>query len=149
MKLRIFQALRSGLLLPCLWLPFGVQAQGYCFEQAGIRYGVSPMLLRVIAQKESGMNPRATNANRNGTRDIGLMQINSRWPMLARHGVAESDLFEPCTNTHVAAWILASNFRQFGLRWEAIGAYNARSHNLRAIYAGDVILRLRRAAGLT
>lgn len=140
---------RSRLFLLALLMPAAVSAQSYCFDDAGASYGVSPVLLRVIAQKESGMRPAAVHRNPDGSRDLGLMQINSRWlPVLARQGVREADLFDPCTNAHVAAWILASNFSQLGLGLEAIGAYNARSAHLRAAYARDVIRRLRRAAGL-
>ncbi|PIV87852.1 MAG: hypothetical protein COW48_09240 [Hydrogenophilales bacterium CG17_big_fil_post_rev_8_21_14_2_50_63_12] len=47
-----------------------------CWKEAGTRYGVSPQLLYAIARTESGLNPQAIGRNRNGSRDIGLMQIN-------------------------------------------------------------------------
>ncbi len=120
------------------------QAANLCFEQAGARYGVSPLILQAIAQQESGMNPRAMNRNRNGTRDIGIMQINSSWlGFLARHHIREADLFDACTNIHVGAWILGSNFQRMGVSWEAVGAYNAVSPDKRARYATQVIGRLR------
>ena len=79
-----------------------------CWEQAAERYGVSSELLYAIARTESGLDPQAIGRNRNGSRDIGLMQINSAWlPRLSTHGIAERDLFDPCTSIHVGAWILA------------------------------------------
>jgi soluble lytic murein transglycosylase-like protein len=115
------------------------------FEQAGARYGVSPLILQAIAQQESGMNPRALHRNSNGTRDIGIMQINSSWlGFLARYRINETDLLDACTNIHVGAWILASNFQRMGVSWEALGAYNAVSPDKRARYAAQVIARLRR-----
>ncbi|BEV16245.1 lytic transglycosylase domain-containing protein [Herbaspirillum sp. DW155] len=120
------------------------RATDLCFEQAGQRYGVSPLILQAIAQQESGMNPRALHRNRNGTRDIGLMQINSSWlGFLARYHISEADLLDACTNIHVGAWILGSNFQRMGVSWEAIGAYNAVSPDKRARYATQVIGRLR------
>lgn len=120
-------------------------ASALCYEQAGAQYGVSPVLLEVIAQKESALRPWVVNVNADGSRDVGLMQINSRWlPFLKSRGISEADLYDPCTSLHVAAWILASNFRSLGLGWEAIGAYNARSPRKRMSYASDVLQRLRR-----
>lgn len=106
-----------------------------CWDDAATRYQVSSALLYAIARTESGLNPHAIGRNRNGSRDIGLMQINSVWlPTLAFHGIGERDLFEPCTNIHVGAWILAGNVHRFGYTWEAVGAYNAASPALRRAY---------------
>jgi soluble lytic murein transglycosylase-like protein len=100
---------------------------------------VSSHLLYAIARTESGLDPQAVGRNRNGSRDIGLMQINSAWlPTLASHGIEERHLFEPCTNIHVGAWILAGNVQRLGYTWEAVGAYNAANPALRRAYIEKV-----------
>src|SRR5690606_11932510 len=67
-----------------------------CWEDAASRYQVSSALLYAIARTESGLNPKAIGRNTNGSRDIGLMQINSAWlPTLASHGIGARDLCEP------------------------------------------------------
>lgn len=110
-----------------------------CWEDAAQRYQVSSALLYAIARTESDLNPQAIGRNRNGSRDIGLMQINSTWlPTLASHGIHERDLFEPCTNIHVGAWILADNVSRWGYTWEAVGAYNATNPALRRAYIEKV-----------
>lgn len=110
-----------------------------CWDDAANRYQVSSALLYAIARTESGLNPQAIGRNANGSRDIGLMQINSAWlPTLASHGIGERDLFEPCTNIHVGAWILAGNVSRLGYTWEAVGAYNAASPALRRAYIEKV-----------
>jgi soluble lytic murein transglycosylase-like protein len=110
-----------------------------CWEDAAARYGVNASVLYAIAKTESGLNPLATNRNKNGSYDIGLMQINSSWlPILRKYGVHEQQLFDPCTSIHVGAWILAQNMHRLGNSWEAVGAYNARRPELRAKYAQKV-----------
>jgi len=110
-----------------------------CWDDAATRYQVNSTLLQAIARTESGLNPQAIGRNRNGSRDIGLMQINSGWlPALAAYGIAEQDLFEPCTNIHVGAWILAGNVYRLGYTWEAVGAYNTASPLLRRAYIDKV-----------
>jgi soluble lytic murein transglycosylase-like protein len=96
-----------------------------CWEEAAHRYQVNSNLLYAIARTESGLNPRAIGRNSNGTRDIGLMQINSAWlPTLSGYGITERDLLQPCTSIHVGAWILAGNIQRHGYTWDAVGAYN-------------------------
>lgn len=116
-----------------------------CWEQAAERYGLSSELLYAIARTESGLDPLAVGHNRNGSRDIGLMQINSAWlQRLQAHGIAERDLFDPCTSIHVGAWILAGNVQRLGYTWEAVGAYNARNPALRRAYAERVYRQVTR-----
>ena len=110
-----------------------------CRDAAAQRYQVSSALLYAIARTESGLNPLAVGRNGNGSRDIGLMQINSAWlPTLASHGITERELFEPCTNIEVGAWILAGNVARLGYTWDAVGAYNAQNPTLRRAYVEKV-----------
>ena len=73
------------------------------------------MLLYAIASAESSLDARAINRNRDGSHDIGLMQINSmHLPDLARQGITRQRLLdEPCLSIdgrvhpvrfHQAAW---------------------------------------------
>ncbi|GAB1845837.1 type III secretion system invasion protein IagB [Achromobacter xylosoxidans] len=129
----------------------------HCFEAAGERYRIDPLLLYAIAQVESSLRPGAINHNRNGTADYGVMQINSiHFPWLKQHGIdARRLLDEPCTTVHVGAAILADMMSRYGYSWEAVGAYNAGGTSgraaARASYAAKVWERyqpLRRARQL-
>jgi soluble lytic murein transglycosylase-like protein len=98
-----------------------------CYSQAAARYGVPDKLLRAIARVESGTLNAATaeNENKDGTRDIGRMQINTRWlGALKQFGITEDSLRNECTSIQVGAWILADNVNRLGLSWDAVGAYN-------------------------
>lgn len=121
-----------------------------CWEDVGQKYGINPQVLYAIAKTESSLNPKAINRNRNGTYDVGLMQINSSWfPALVKLGIKEENLYHPCTSIEVGAWILAQNIRRFGYSWDAIGAYNSSKPNLRLRYAKKVYLNLPYPRGAT
>ena len=134
-------------------------ASASCWDAAGARYGVHPLLLAAIAKVESGFDPSAVNSThvaRTGSVDLGLMQINSSWlPVLGRHGITRERLFDPCTSITVGAWILAGLFARYGVTWEAIGAYNAACVRLDAVactarragYARKVEVALRQLSG--
>ncbi|MDT8842532.1 lytic transglycosylase domain-containing protein [Paraburkholderia fungorum] len=118
-----------------------------CLDDAARFHRVSVVLVRAIAQQESGMRANAVNTNSDGTEDIGLMQINSSWlPKLRRYGITREALFNGCVNGYVGTWILASNIKQFGPTWKAVGAYNAVSANKQLVYANNIYRRIQRAA---
>ena len=138
------EARLSALLLAwTLWTvmssPARATPEGDCWEQAGAAYQIHPYLLAAIAKTESGFNPRALNHNANGTHDIGLMQINSLWlPELARHGIREADLWDPCTNLHVGAWLLHRQQLKHGNTWESVGRYHSANPGHKNRYARRV-----------
>lgn len=132
-----------------------VNHEGNCWENAGLAYQVNPWLLYAIAEKESSLNPMAVNdRNKDGTSDYGLMQINDFWiPLIEKYGYKKNDLFDPCTNIHIGAWVLAQSIKVFGNNWRAVGAYNAgtrlneKREFLRQKYASSVFERYERLVG--
>ena len=84
--------------------------------------------LYAIARTESALDPQAVGRNRNGTRDIGLMQINSAWlPTLAAHGIGERDLFDP-VHQHPRRRLDPRRQRPApGYTWDAVGAWRRQS----------------------
>lgn len=135
---RSCRVLRTRLALAAVAL-FVSSSASACWEEAAAQYGVNPYLLYAIAKTESNFNPSAVNRNKDGSYDIGLMQINSRWlPTLRKYGIEEAQLWDACINIQVGAWVLAQNMRRMGNSWEAVGAYNARDFELRMKYARKV-----------
>jgi soluble lytic murein transglycosylase-like protein len=97
-----------------------------CIVGAAQYHGVNPYLLRAILVVESRLNPKAINVNMNGTRDIGVAQINSiHLPVLQNHGIKESHLMDGCVNTYVGAWLLRKQISRHGLNWFGIAAYHS------------------------
>ncbi len=137
--------MKSSLLL---FLLAPLNSFAFCFEEAGQHYNVSPNLLRAIAQVESNFNPKAYNENKNSSgkvisRDFGLMQINSSWfEKLSDFNVTEQNIYEPCFNVSLGAWVLSANFASHGYNWNSVGAYNAgfskRTESARRIYIQKV-----------
>lgn len=111
-----------------------------CFIDAGHRYHVHPNLLWAIAKVESNFNYTALNRNSNGTYDIGIMQINTSWlPVLKKYGLYdEKQIWNPCYNIHVGAWVLAQCINKYGYTWDAVGCYNASSKIKRIKYSQKV-----------
>ena len=114
-----------------------------CLDTAAARHGVDATLLRAVAMQESGLQPQAWRVNTDGSQDLGLMQVNSRWlPVLSQHGITREHLMQPCVSADVGAWILAQSLRRQGNTWQALAAYHSSTpaHNQR--YAWAVYRRL-------
>ncbi|OXJ21501.1 invasion protein IagB [Burkholderia sp. HI2714] len=130
-------------------------AHADCWEHAGSMFGIAPELLYAIAEQESSLNPRAVGRNRDGSEDLGLMQINSRHlPRLRQLGISESQLLkDPCLSVIVGASILSDMMKRYGYSWEAVGAYNAGTapgrHGVRIRYAKQVWRRYQRLTAAT
>jgi len=122
------------------------------FDEIGAEEGVGSDLLRAIARQESNLDPSAVGArNANGTRDYGLMQINS---VTARKFGAEPDTLvtsrehpDPVVvkrSVRIAARLLKAVRSELGDRsnfWTMIAAYNAGSPAIkkRGIFNGAYV----------
>ena len=115
----------------------------FCFEEAGKLYGVNPSLLQSIARVESGLNPKAININKNGSEDLGLMQINSEW--IEKMQLSREELLSnPCYNVTMGARILKECIDRWGYTWQAVGCYNAVSRTKRVDYSWKIYRALKK-----
>lgn len=88
-----------------------------CVAHIAVTYDVSASLIEAVAMIESrGVNPGKVGPNKNGTYDLGIMQINTYWlnrnnlAAVLRYGIDEQQLLNnDCTNVAVGAWILKQN----------------------------------------
>lgn len=89
--------------------------------------------------------------NRNGSHDLGPMQVNSWWvpKIAALVGRTEAKVrywlrYDACFNVDAARWIFLSALRQKGDYWEAIGTYHSPTAWRKIRYAKDVASKIRR-----
>jgi soluble lytic murein transglycosylase-like protein len=103
-----------------------VQNLSQCVQHASDFHRVNAAVLAAILRHESKLRPDSVRRNKNGSIDAGIGQINSvHWPKFARHGIAPSDLLNPCVGTFAAAWHLSKQLHRWGNTWQAVGAYHS------------------------
>ncbi|MFA5040572.1 MAG: lytic transglycosylase domain-containing protein [Bdellovibrionales bacterium] len=122
------------------------QAFATCILLAANTYNVPAAVMIGIMHVEGGRVGQEVGPNRNGTYDLGPMQVNTRWlPMLqkswnvnavtARSWVRDNG----CVNVHVAAWILRQKMEDTGSLWGGIAAYHSSTPKHGIPYANKVI----------
>ena len=117
-----------------------------CIQQAAQRYQISPLLILAILKTEAG-RPGLAVRNKNGTYDLGPMQVNTFW--VKRHGLNVRELRDHgCFNIHVSTAILANELRQAGDLGTGIGNYHSRTPTYHQRYRRLVQRSLRQLGAL-
>ncbi|MDA8646077.1 lytic transglycosylase domain-containing protein [Porticoccaceae bacterium] len=114
-----------------------------CVELVTQSTGIHPDILFAIAIVEGGEVGRSSKPNKDGSQDIGLMQINSiHLPHLESFGITPQLLRDDgCVNFKVAAWHVASVTKNKGgltdpdIYLESIAAYHSFTDEFNAAYA--------------
>lgn len=97
----------------------------FCISQTAKRFSLPEMLLRSILDVESG-KVGELRINKNGTYDMGPMQINSSWlGKFSGYVSKEQIMYNGCTNIQVGAWILRYNIDKAGNFWKGVGNYHS------------------------
>ena len=97
-----------------------------CINQAAYEYHVSAKVIIAVLNVEGGKVGLA-HRNKNGTYDLGPLQINtSWWPTLYHYEITPSDvLFNPCINVRVGTWILGKSIAKSKNLLIGIGNYHS------------------------
>lgn len=113
-----------------------------CINTAAIEFSVPAKLIITVLQIERGKNGKAIK-NKNGTYDLGVMQINSCWlPALEKFSISrEAIQFDPCVNVRVGTWILAKAIASDQDLLKGISNYHSRTPNYNNRYAQKVKIR--------
>jgi len=118
-----------------------------CLLLAAHTYEVPPAVMVGIRHVEGGYVGAQIGPNRNGTYDLGIMQVNTLWiPALARawqvdhktaHQLVRDDA---CVNMRVSAWILKQKIREArGSLYGGIAYYHSSTPGIGARYASKVL----------
>lgn len=129
----------------------GVNILAACLLIAAQTYSIPPAVLLGIYQVEGGRIGQEVGPNKNGSYDLGPMQINTVWvPMLADEwGVGEATAKkwirdDPCTNVGVAAWILRRNLNETGDLARSIANYHSKTPTIGGAYKRKVVGSMQR-----
>ena len=92
--------------------------------------GVDPDLAVKVAECESGLNPRATNINRDGSVDRGLYQWNDKW---------HPEISDECAyNRYCATRAFCKAVKSGHLDW-----WSASKHCWKSAYKRSLLTRIR------
>lgn len=112
-------------------------------------YSIPPQVLVGILHVEGGRIGQQV-VNKNGSYDLGPMQINTIWiPQLAKHwGVNEATAKkwvrdDGCTNVNVAAWILRGHLDETRSLSKAVAHYHSRTPSIGQRYKRKVVNMMR------
>lgn len=139
-------AIRLALGLTLVAAGPTVSADEGCVRQAAERFRLPASLIRAVLQVEGGQ-VGASSPNRNGSFDIGPMQINSLWlPEIERRGGSlELILHHRCANIHFGGYLLSRELAGFDWAradqktfWRAVGNYHSHTPALNKRYAERV-----------
>ncbi|MCE1241666.1 MAG: lytic transglycosylase domain-containing protein [Oryzomicrobium sp.] len=120
-----------------------------------MRHRIPSSLIRAILAVEGGAVGQTVH-NRNGSVDIGPMQINSIWlPEIERRGGSLSLIRDHfCANIQFGTWLLARELGRLDITqvdrqafWRAVGNYHSRTPELNSRYAERVWNAWRRQGG--
>lgn len=124
-----------------------------CVVAAGRKFGVHTDLIRAVMKTEGGRNGLKVK-NKNGSYDLGIMQINTiHLPELKLYGITEKQLLnDACVNIAVGAWMLSKHIKGFDNAdefWTRVGNYNSKTPKYNSVYKQKVwvnLLKIRQAS---
>ena len=117
-----------------------------CMALVAHLYALPPRVLPAIHAVEGGA-PGVVHRNRDGSSDLGVMQVNTLWvPALERYTrtgaatVRARLLSEPCYNIAAAGAIFRTYLNEtHGDLMSAVGDYHSHTASLNLLYRGEVL----------
>jgi soluble lytic murein transglycosylase-like protein len=120
-----------------------------CATYAAAEYQIPRVLLLAIIKTESSGNIYAVSHNKNGTKDVGPMQLNTIWAqkLERQYGVQNAQYHisaNPCYNIRVGAWVLKKELAGATNTdyWQRVGNYHSRTPRFNEDYRRMVFKNL-------
>lgn len=114
-----------------------------CSIAAAIKHSIPANVVLAVAEVEGG-KPGQWVSNRNGTYDVGPMQLNTSYLReLARYGITAEDVAAAgCYAYDLATWRLARHLaRDRGDLWQRAANYHSRTQHINARYRAKLMAR--------
>lgn len=123
-----------------------------CVVQAAARQQLPPEIVLAVLRTENG-TPGMARANKNGSHDLGPMQINtSNLRIFSGYVTMKQIRYDVCANIHAGAWLLRSAINRAGgspsrpsAFWKGVGYYHSSTPGLNSAYQQRVAANLPRA----
>lgn len=120
-----------------------------CIAQAAAHYRAHPDIIRAVIGTEGGTTGKISK-NKDGSFDMGLMQINSvHLPELARYGITQEMLVgNECLNIMIGTYLLQKNILLSNDFWHGVGSYHSKTPSKNTAYQYRVWEHLQRVQGV-
>lgn len=122
--------------LPPIW-----QENVQCVVRVAQQKNLPANVLLAIASLENG-KPGMFNRNKNGSYDLGKMQVNTiHLPQLGKYGIRADHLLAPgCYSIELAGWMLAKHLAESdGDFWTRAANYHSKTPKYNQIYRNKLI----------
>lgn len=108
-----------------------------CVAQSAVYFKIHPRIILSIADVEGGKNGSYVK-NKNGTHDMGIMQINTihlpeiqqEYPQITESRIVN----DTCVNVYLSAKILYKKMKGKYSFWEGVGNYHSKTPHIREKY---------------
>lgn len=123
-----------------------------CIERAAAHYKAHPDIVRAVIRTEGG-KPGQIRYNKDGSFDMGPMQINSvHLPELAKYSITQSMLTnDECLNIHIGTYFLQKHIITAPHYWNGVGKYHSATPTRNVSYQYRVwnkLIELRNERGI-
>jgi len=113
-----------------------------CIIKSALYYDINPHLIKAVAKVEAG-KPGTISKNKNGTYDLGVMQLNTTNFKLLKKNFAQVELsdiiYSPCINIALGTWFLKKQIDNANDYWTGVGNYHSKTQKYHNRYLKKVI----------